>query len=122
VIEVAAIASGGVALAAIIVIAVLAFKLAAAWGVVADARVDAANKAGQLAIAAADVASWRNRSDAEKRRADALDDLLSDVALDADPVGARDRVLARWERLRASHDPDPASDPDSGPVLTPSSP
>ncbi len=100
-IEALAIVSGVSGLAAIVLVAILAFKLAAAWSVVADARVDSATKAGQIAIASADIATWKNRADDEKRRADALDDELSKAWENADPGLARERVLARWQLTRA---------------------
>ncbi|HUS27551.1 MAG TPA: hypothetical protein VMZ53_03555 [Kofleriaceae bacterium] len=79
----------------------------------ADARVDAANKAGRLAIAAADVATQKNRADDEKERADALDQELETVAADGDAAGARERVLRRKARAASA---DSTARDDSGEV------
>lgn len=67
---------------------------------VADARVDAQTRAGQLAIAESNAATERARADNEKRRADALDDLLATYA-DAGPVdGSYERLLQKWRSAR----------------------
>lgn len=96
---IAGIIGGSVAVVAIaIIIASLAFALRDAERRTADARVDATNKAGQLAIAAADVATWKNTAADESRRANALDDILDEVATSGDAAGARSRVLSRWAR------------------------
>ncbi len=125
--EATAIVASSTGLVAIVLVAVLAFKLAAALGVAADARVDGATKAGRLAIAAADVATWKSKADDERKRSDALDDDLAKSMESADPALARERVLARWQLSRAiaahaadGHDartvPAPSATTAAGPV------
>lgn len=102
---IAAIIAGGV-----VVVALISF----AWWAIAtvregerrcaDARVDASSKAGQLAIAASDIATHKARGDREKERADALDQELESVAIDGDAAGARDRVLRRQARTEGTTD------------------
>lgn len=86
----------------------------------ADARVDASTKAGQLAIATADIATWKNTAAAEKERADALDDVLDEVATSGDAAGARSRVLSQWTRKHAGTGPHAADG--AGPIAVPPSP
>lgn len=85
----------------------------------ADARVGETSKAGQLAIAAADIATQKARADHEKERADALDDVLEEAASDGDAAGARSRVLRRLTRKTANAEPAGGGDaervPDGGP-------
>jgi len=79
----------------------------------ADARADAEAKAGRLAIATADVATWKARAGFEERRADALDDLIAKHA-DVGPVaGSMGRLLDEW---RASKVPPATGGPGSGPM------
>lgn len=63
-----------------------------------DAREHEATIAGQLAIANAATETQRSRGDSEKRRADALDDLIAKhAATAAGPVdGAFQRLLQEW--------------------------
>lgn len=80
------------------IIAALAFALRSAEQRCADARVGEATKAGQLAIGAAEIATWKLIATKERDRANALDDLLDEVATSGDAAGARSRVLSRWAR------------------------
>jgi hypothetical protein len=77
------------------------------------ARVHEAELGADLRIALANLRTTIDRADAEQRRADALDDLLSEMPA-GDAAGARERVLARY-RARA---PGAAGDP-AGPVPAP---
>lgn len=99
---IAAIAASGVALGVAIIMLVLAIKLADARADAGAAQVDAATKAGQLAIAAAANVTLTNALNAERTRADALDDELDKAATTADPAGAQQRVLARYRAARAT--------------------
>jgi hypothetical protein len=102
------------------ILVAMAFAIRNAEQRAADARVDAANKAGQLAIAAADIATWKNTATDERRRADALDDVLDEVATSGDAAGARSRVLSRWARAGDSAtDPKPAAGDGSHAVPAP---
>lgn len=87
---------------AVVVVAIAMAVLASKWNDAelrcADARVDATTKAGQLAIGASDIATARRDAADEKARADALDDVLDEVATTGDAAGARSRVLSRWSR------------------------
>lgn len=68
----------------------------------ADARVDAQLNAGKLALASADVTTWKYKALTEERRANALDDLISKHAGDdAGPLaGSFDRLLEEWRSAR----------------------
>lgn len=90
-----------------IAIALMAQRAISAEQRCADARVDATTKAGQIAIGAADLATMSNVAANEKARADALDDVLDQVATDGDAAGARSRVLSRWSRKAAPTGADP---------------
>jgi len=78
----------------------------------ADARVDAQKQAGQLAIAVANEATQRARADAERKRADALDDLLAQAATAGPVAGSLQRLLQAWRSTRAG--PDTAGDAGAG--------
>lgn len=93
----------------------------------ADARVDAQLNAGKLAIASANETTWRLNAAAEKRRADALDDLIAKHAGgDAGPVaGSYERLLQEWRSAGKGADAaggagasavsaDPPADPPGG--------
>lgn len=88
----------------VVVLTILAFAwwaiaaVRSAERTTADARVDATSKAGQLAIAASDIAAHKARADYWKGQADALDLELETVAADGDAAGARERVLRRQAR------------------------
>jgi hypothetical protein len=84
----------------------------------ADARVNDATKAGAVAIMQATVTTLESAVAAQKRRADALDHVLDEVATDGDAAGARARVLARLER-EAGPDPAAPGGADPGPVHQP---
>lgn len=113
---IAAITIAVLALAAIGAIGGLAFKWNGAEQRCADYRVADTSKAGQLAIAAKEIADLKERADHEERRADALDQELEQVAQDGDAASARERVLARYRR-KAGSDSVPATDGDQGAVL-----
>lgn len=106
------------------IIAGLAFAVRGAEQRCADARVGEATKAGQLAIAAAEIATWKNTAADEKARADALDDVLDEVATSGDAAGARSRVLSRWAKAMPGADSsattghDPGGVPASPPAAT----
>jgi hypothetical protein len=89
------------------VVVTLSFKLSTSRGETGDARVHEEALSGQLAIANAAIETERSRGDSEKRRADALDDLIARHAAEAaGPVdGAFKRLLADWAK---------PSDPASG--------
>ncbi len=76
----------------------LALKGLSAESDLGDAREHEATIAGQLASASAATETERSRGDAEKKRADALDDLIAKHAADAvGPVdGAFQRLLQEW--------------------------
>lgn len=82
----------------------------------ADARVNDATKAGQIAIKDKTIADLEERADRAERHADALDKELDQVAQDGDAASARERVLARYRR-KAGADPVPTADGDPGAVL-----
>lgn len=97
------IAAGMAALIVVsIVIALLAQRAIDAERRCADARVDASTKAGTIAVLTADLKTSRAEVADEKARADALDDVLDEVAADGDAAGARGRVLQRWTRQAAA--------------------
>lgn len=115
---IAGIITGGVAVVAVAaMICGLAFALRSAERARADAEVGRAIAHGQVAIAMADVATWKATAERERRRADALDDVLDDVATDGDAAGARGRVLSRWARGTDVDDPAPDG-PDPAEVPT----
>lgn len=93
----------------------------------ADARVDAQLNAGKLAITSANETTWRLNAANEKRRADALDDLIAKHAGgDAGPVaGSYERLLQEWRSASKGADAagsagagavsaDPPADPPGG--------
>lgn len=95
---------------------VLGLRAADAEKRCADARTDGANLAGQLAIAAADIATHKAATVSERMRADALDKLCDEITMAAagDVAGAHARVLRRWALLGAaghSDAPDRSSTP-----------
>lgn len=110
----AILAGAGVVAAVAIALTVLGLALRTAERHASDARVHDAEKAGQLAIAKAAIASYTAALASEKARADALDDALDEAATDGDAAGARSRVLRRWAKERG--DPDPAADHGAGAV------
>lgn len=101
-----------------IIIALLAQRAIDAEQRCADARVNDATKAGQIAVLSADLQTARRDAADEKARADALDLVLDDVAADGDANGARARVLSKWARQAhaAGTDPDAADGGGSGPM------
>ena len=106
---------GATALAGVVA---LAGWLRAALRELADMRVADATKAGTIALQRAEIGTIAAALAAEKRRADALDDELEEVADDGDVAGARERVLQRWLAGRA----DPAGAADHGEGTVPTSP
>lgn len=108
-IEIAIVAGAGAV--AIIAVLVLAIQLRGAADRAADARVADATKAGQIAIDTATIATLRDSIATEKRRSDALDDALAQVAADGDIAGARARVLQRWAKAGADPTGTPGGDP-----------
>jgi hypothetical protein len=81
--------------------------LLAVWALLAerrcgDAKVDAAELAGRLAIADADVATYRSAASRLELEVHSLDDELAQIEKDAggDPATALQRLLSKW-RARA---------------------
>ena len=86
----------------------------AAAGRETTARAHEAELGADLRIALANLRTQTDRADHETRRADALDDLLSEMP-PGDAAGARERVLARYRAAGA-----PAADGGgAGPVPAP---
>ncbi len=110
----AILAGAGAVVAVAIALTTLGLALRTAERNTGDARVHDAEKAGQIAIAVATIASLREAVAIEKARADALDDALDEAATDGDAAGARSRVLQRWAKAR--HDTDTTPDHDPGAV------
>jgi hypothetical protein len=105
--------------AAIVEIVWLAHRLVTGAERLADTRVHESEIAGDLRVANADTKTQADRADNEQRRADALETLLDDMALDGDAAGARARVLARYARARATAGARPSpvpADPDADTV------
>ncbi len=100
-----AVSGAVVTIAAVVAMFILGKRAADAESRCADARVDAAQIRGSLAISVATIATKTNEADAERKRADALDDELSKAEANPDPHGARDLVLSRWRAERAAADP-----------------
>lgn len=104
------------------VLVIVGAMFALAWAMrdaehrAADARVNDATKAGELAIKNKTIADLEERADRAERHADALDKELDQVAQDGDAASARERVLARWKR-KAGTDPVPTPDGDPGAML-----
>jgi uncharacterized membrane protein YccC len=112
-----AIVGGGVALFVIVgAMFALAWAMRDAEHRAADARVNDATKAGQIAIKDKTIADLEQRAERAERHADALDKELDQVAQDGDAASARDRVLARWAR-QARTNPDAPAGGDQSAVL-----
>lgn len=99
---IAAIITAGIAVTTVaLVLLLMALDIRDAERRCADARVDAQSRAGQLSIAESNAATEKARADNEKRRADALDDLIAQHA--SGPVdGAYQRLLQEWRSTRES--------------------
>ena len=101
--DVAIIASAGAGLAALIILFVFGLKLVDAKDAASAAAVDAATKAGTIAIRDATVATLTVALATEKERADAIDAELFKDTDPGDAAGARERVLQAWrDRAAAS--------------------
>jgi hypothetical protein len=76
-------------------------KLAGAERRCGDARSDESALAVRLEVAIANTHNESARADDEKRRADALDDLLASAAVSGPVDGSFDRLLQSWRDARA---------------------
>jgi len=94
----AIIAGAGATIGVALVILSLAIALRSAEQRAADARVLVAERDGQITVLRVDVDSLKRAVAFEKRRADAFDQELDQIANDGDAAGARARVLQRWQR------------------------
>lgn len=99
-----AIAIAALALAAVSMGAAITFALmnSKARDERETARVDFANTNATCLSLRVLVDNLRNDLKSEQERADALDDELLQTHLAADPVGARERVLSRWQTDHAA--------------------
>lgn len=75
-----------------------------------DARADASGLAKSLESVTKQRDDADQRADDERKRADALDSLLAEMATTGPVDGAFDRLLAKWQASRARRD-DPAAVP-----------
>jgi hypothetical protein len=66
------------------------------------ARVLASSTAGELVRAKEAIERLTKNLKSEQESTDALDDELAEARKSPNPVGARDRVLAKWEAKRAA--------------------
>lgn len=120
-IEAFAIGGGLGTLGALVAITVLAFKLIGVMNEREAARILASSTAGELVRAKDAITRLTKDLTIEQERADALDDELAETYDVPDPVGARDRVLAKWKlrhdaaRGRAIQLPAPAAAARPGP-------
>lgn len=113
-----AIFGGSLAVAALVSAFVAFAKALDAERRCADARVNDATKAGRIAVQEATITSLQGAVEAQKRRADAFDAVLEEVAVNGDAAGARARVLARLEH-DAGAGPAAAGGADPGTVHEP---
>jgi hypothetical protein len=98
----AIIAGGVVTLGVAMAILALALSVRGAEQRCSSALVQVAERDGQLAVNKITIDSLKRDIAFEKRRADAFDKELDQIALDGDVPGARARVLQRWQREDAA--------------------
>lgn len=111
------VAIAGTGLAGLIGLALLAMKLAAAMDRERDSAVDAATKAGTIAIRDATIATLTAALATEKERADAIDAELFKNTDPGDAAGARDRLLQAWRDRTAA-----GATAGTGPLPVPATP
>lgn len=110
----AIIAGSGATLGVALVILGLALALRSAEQRAADARVLVAERDGKIGVQVISIDSLKRAVAFEKRRADAFDAELDQIATDGDAAGARSRVLQLWSRQDEAAGADPAADSGDG--------
>lgn len=88
----------------------IALKLRDAEQRAAEARINDERKAGTIALRDKSIEDLKAAVAVEKRRADAFDAELDQVAQDGDTAGARERVHRLWLRQDKAASDDPAVD------------
>lgn len=83
-----------------------------------DARTDEAGLAKSLEAVSKERDDAEQRATEERKRADALDDLLAEMAAAGPVDGAYDRVLSKWQAVRARRDGPREVPAPSGPTAT----